>query len=27
MSEVFSSGTLLKRAYEFLLIQKCNSPA
>lgn len=27
LSEVFSSGTVLKRAYEFLLIQKCNFPA
>jgi hypothetical protein len=27
LSEVFSSGTALKRAYEFLPIQKCNFQA
>jgi hypothetical protein len=26
LSEIFSSGTVLKRAYEFLLIQKWNFP-
>nr|WP_322657115.1 transposase DNA-binding-containing protein [Dendronalium sp. ChiSLP03b]MDZ8203445.1 transposase DNA-binding-containing protein [Dendronalium sp. ChiSLP03b] len=26
MSEVFNSGTVLKRAYEFLLTQKWNFP-
>ncbi|WP_442943539.1 IS4/Tn5 family transposase DNA-binding protein [Nostoc sp.] len=27
VSSIFSSGTVLKRAYEFLPIQKCNFQA
>ncbi|WP_442949584.1 IS4/Tn5 family transposase DNA-binding protein [Nostoc sp.] len=27
LSEIFNSGKVLKRAYEFLLIQKCNFQA